>query len=215
MVAGPSSMKEDMTFTEGLLSTQSVPCDSIPLPQGRLALDGMAATSTRLCPDRPVELGAPPGYFKVREDTTSSFFLEVPPPPPPPLPSATSDRCPRARAGKRPPQMPDKNLEEELRASAKLSQSGFLAGEAAQTMKQVLAATSKAYMMSQPPSSVLVPDSILLPSLGSIAHDCGTCHPCHYAHARPGCHIGKLCGLCHYPHPKFRQTHPALPVYRL
>mmetsp|Transcript_40609 Transcript_40609/g.88770 ORF Transcript_40609/g.88770 Transcript_40609/m.88770 type:complete len:212 (-) Transcript_40609:101-736(-) len=89
---------------------------------------------------------------------------------------------------------------------------GFLSRDAAVAVQMVIAATASAYLTNQPPQNVLEVDCISLPSLGSVAHDCGTCHPCHYAHSTGGCRAGKLCGLCHYRHPRGRA---ALPVYHL
>mmetsp|Transcript_124479 Transcript_124479/g.195030 ORF Transcript_124479/g.195030 Transcript_124479/m.195030 type:complete len:238 (-) Transcript_124479:102-815(-) len=68
---------------------------------------------------------------------------------------------------------------------------------ASSTNGSPLAASS----LSSPPSAIdynaLLADK---PSLGSIHHASGNCHPCHYAHSRVGCHFGRLCGLCHYTH---------------
>mmetsp|Transcript_68649 Transcript_68649/g.108894 ORF Transcript_68649/g.108894 Transcript_68649/m.108894 type:complete len:232 (+) Transcript_68649:52-747(+) len=48
----------------------------------------------------------------------------------------------------------------------------------------------------------------LEPSLGSIHHNLGNCHPCHYAFSRVGCRYGKMCGLCHHPHKRNRGSKP-------
>mmetsp|Transcript_65992 Transcript_65992/g.159506 ORF Transcript_65992/g.159506 Transcript_65992/m.159506 type:complete len:192 (+) Transcript_65992:92-667(+) len=43
-------------------------------------------------------------------------------------------------------------------------------------------------------------EELPLPSLGTIMHGLGTCHPCHYVFSKQGCRLGKRCGKCHYVH---------------
>jgi hypothetical protein len=50
------------------------------------------------------------------------------------------------------------------------------------------------------------------PSMGSIHHRLGHCHPCHYVHSKVGCRHGKMCGLCHYPHDRRKRGIKSKPM---
>jgi hypothetical protein len=55
-------------------------------------------------------------------------------------------------------------------------------------------------------ASVDASAQVELPSFGSADHHVGRCKPCHYAHTRSGCSMGKECNRCHFRHQKRSMT---------
>mmetsp|Transcript_3315 Transcript_3315/g.7838 ORF Transcript_3315/g.7838 Transcript_3315/m.7838 type:complete len:216 (-) Transcript_3315:29-676(-) len=150
---------------------------------------------------------APPGYFQDLQGPAVPYEFGGPPT------TGRSERCiTPAAAGIEPLKKPGTRLENKPDLKKEAQNPECLTGDSAETVERVLTAISSAYLTQQSPQSVLATESILIPSLGSLAHSFGTCHPCHYAHTKRGCHAGKLCGLCHHHHVKERT---GAPIYRL